>query len=69
MVLGSIPGLAIFPWDVLFSIPYLADWKKVAECRKKQIDQNSVRKNKNQVEFDYAMGITNQVFLIEDGIL
>jgi hypothetical protein len=56
MVLGSIPGQAIFPRGVLFCIPYLADWKKVAECRQKQIDQNNVCKNKNQVEFDFTMG-------------
>ena len=27
-VLKASPGAAIFGWDMLFGIPFLADWKK-----------------------------------------
>ena len=28
-VLKAFPDTAIFGWDMLFDIPYLADWKKI----------------------------------------
>ncbi len=33
MVLKASPGAAIFGWDMLFDIPFLADWYKIWECR------------------------------------
>ena len=32
-VLKTSPGAAIFGRDMLFDIPYIADWKKVGEHR------------------------------------
>ena len=29
----SMPGVAIFDRDILFDIPYLADWNKIGENR------------------------------------
>jgi hypothetical protein len=28
-VLKSTPGAAVFGWDMLFDIPYVADWKAI----------------------------------------
>ncbi len=30
------PGAAIFGWDVLFDIPFLADWNKIGDYRQSQ---------------------------------
>ena len=39
-VLKASPGAAIFGWDMLFDIPFLADWNKIGEYRQCQTDQN-----------------------------
>ena len=35
----------IFETDVLFVVPFLADWSKIGEYRQKQIDKNTVKDN------------------------
>ena len=42
-VLQASPGAAIFSQDMLFDIPYLADWKKIGDYRQCQIDLNTLR--------------------------
>ncbi len=37
-VLKASPGVAIFGRDVLFDIPFLADWNKIGEYRQHQTD-------------------------------
>ena len=32
-VLNASPGASIFDWDMLFDIPFLADWNKIGEHR------------------------------------
>ncbi len=55
-VLKSSPGVAIFGRDMLFGIPYLADWDKVGEYRQAQTKCNTLHKNASRVDFDYAIG-------------
>ena len=31
-VLQPMPGTAIFGWDMLFDIPYIADWNLIGRC-------------------------------------
>ena len=31
MVLQLMPGAAIFGWDMLFDIPYIADWNAIGQ--------------------------------------
>ena len=38
------PGAAIFGRDMLFNIPYIADWKKIGDYRQHQTDLNNERK-------------------------
>ena len=45
-VLKSSPGAAIFGRDMLFDVPFLADWKKIQEYRQSQTDRNTARENK-----------------------
>jgi hypothetical protein len=55
-VLKSSPGAAIFGRDMLFDIPYIADWNKVGEHRQCQTDLNTNQENKLQVDYDYKVG-------------
>ncbi len=33
-VLKASPGAAIFGWDMLFDIPFIADWNKIGDYRR-----------------------------------
>ena len=52
-VLKTLPGTAIFGRDMLFDIPFLADWSKIGEYRQKQMNKNSVRENSGHIDWDY----------------
>ena len=45
-VLKASPGAAIFGRDMLFNIPYIANWKKIGYYRQHQTDLNNKRENK-----------------------
>ena len=45
-VLKASPGAAIFGRDMLFDIPYLADWKQIGDYRQCQTDLNTKRENR-----------------------
>ncbi len=46
-VLKASPGAAIFGGDMLFNIPFIADWNKIEEYRQCQTDLSTERENKN----------------------
>jgi hypothetical protein len=52
-VLKASPGAAIFGRDMMFDIPYLADWKQIGD--------------KSRVDWDYKVG--DEILLRKDGIL
>jgi len=66
-VLQTTPGAAIFGRDMLFDIPYLADWKSIGQRRQELVNQNNARENARRIDFDYAVG--QKVLLKKDGIL
>jgi hypothetical protein len=66
-VLKASPGAAIFGRDMLFDIPFIADWNKIEDYRQRQTDLNTARKNSKQVDYDYK--VCNKVLLTEEGIL
>jgi len=66
-VLGSTPAAAIFGRDMLFDIPYLADWNKIGQRRQILVDKANERENKKRVDFDYAIG--NKILIAKDGVL
>jgi hypothetical protein len=43
--LKASPGAAIFGQDMLFDIPFLADWNKIGEHRPHQTDLNIKQEN------------------------
>jgi len=66
-VLKASPGAAIFGRDMLFDIPFVADWHKIGEFRQKQTDRNTTRENSRRYDYDYVVG--GQVLVCKDGIL
>ena len=66
-VLKASPGAAIFGRDMLFDIPFIADWHKIGEFRQKQTDRNMTRENSRRYDYDYIVG--GQVLVRKDGIL
>jgi hypothetical protein len=45
-VLKASPGMGIFGRDVLFGIPFLANWNKIGDCRQYQTDHNTECENR-----------------------
>jgi hypothetical protein len=43
--LKASPGAAIFGQDMLFDIPFVADWHKISDYRQSPTDQSNQRKN------------------------
>jgi hypothetical protein len=65
-VLKASPGAAIFGQDMLFDIPFTADWQKIGEHRQWLTDLNNTRENKGGID-DYKVG--QKVLLRKEGIL
>ena len=42
-VLKASPGAAIFEQDMLFDIPFIADWQKIGEYRQQLTDLSNAR--------------------------
>ncbi len=66
-VLKASPGAAIFGWDMLFDIPFVADWKKIWEYRQNQTNRSNTRENNKRVDYDYKVG--HKILIRKDGIL
>jgi hypothetical protein len=66
-VLKASPGAAIFGRDMLFDIPFLADWNKIGDYRQHQTDRNTKSENKHRVDYDYKVG--DKVLVLKSGIL
>ncbi len=50
------PGASIFGQDMLFDIPFIADWKKIGEHRQELTDHNTACENKGRIDYDYKVG-------------
>ncbi len=61
------PGAAIFGQDMLFDIPFIADWQKIEGHRQRLIDLNNTRENEGRIDYDYMIG--QKVLLRKEGIL
>jgi hypothetical protein len=66
-VLKASPGAAIFGRDMLFDIPFIADWKKVGEHRQQLTNLNNPRENEGRIDYDYKVGL--KVLVRKEGIL
>ncbi len=61
------PGAAIFGRDMLFDIPFIADWQKIGEHRQQLTDLNNTRENEVRIDYDYKVG--QKVLVRKEGIL
>jgi hypothetical protein len=66
-VLKASPGAAIFGQDMLFDIPFIADWQKIGEHRQQLTDLNNACENKGRIDYDYKFG--QKVLLRKEDIL
>jgi hypothetical protein len=66
-VLKASPGAAIFGQDMLFDIPFIADWQKIREHGQQLTDLNNARENEGRIDHDYKVG--QKVLLRKEGIL
>ncbi len=66
-VLKASPGAVIFGCNMLFDIPFIANWNKIGDYRQRQTDLNTARINSKQVDYDYK--VSDKVLLTEEGIL
>ena len=66
-VLKASPGAAIFGQDMLFDIPFVADWHKIGEQRQSLTNCGNQRKNAKHIDYDYKVG--DKVLVINEGIL
>ncbi len=49
-VLKASPGAAIFGQDMLFNIPFSADWRKIGDWRQLLTDRGNQRENANRID-------------------
>ncbi len=63
-VLEASPGATIFGRDMLFDIPFVADWYKIGEHRQLLTDHSNERENKQRIDYDYKVG--DKVLMIKD---
>jgi hypothetical protein len=66
-VLKASPGAAIFGQDMLFDIPFIADWKTLGEHRQRLTDRNTDHENKGRIDYDYKVG--QKILVRNEGIL
>jgi hypothetical protein len=66
-VLKASPGAAILGQDMLFDIPFIADWRKIGEYRQRLTDFSNAHENKGRIDYDYKVG--QKVLLRKEGIL
>jgi hypothetical protein len=67
MVLKASPGATIFGQDMLFDIPFIADWKKIGEHRQLLTDRNTAQQYEGRIDNDYQVG--QKVLVRNSGIL
>ncbi len=66
-VFKASPGAAIFGRDMLFNIPFMAEWHKNEERRQSLTNRGNQRKNTKCIDYNYKDG--DKVLLINEGIL
>ncbi len=66
-VLEASPGAAIFGWDMLFDILFVADWRKIGERRQSLTNRGNQHKNAKRIDYDYK--VRDKVLVIKEGIL
>ena len=58
---------ALFGWDMLFDIPYLADWFAIGQWWQQAKNCDAERLNKKHLDHKYTIG--QKVLLLKNGVL
>ncbi len=66
-VLKASPGVATFGQDMLFDIPFIADWKTIGKHGQRLTDCNTDRENEGRIDYDYKVG--QKILVRNKGIL
>jgi hypothetical protein len=66
-VLKASPGAAIFRRDMLFNIPFMANWHKIEEQNQSLTNRGNQRRKAKHIDYDYK--VRDKVLLINEGIL
>ncbi len=66
-VLKASPSAAIFGQDMLFNIPFIADWKQIGDYTQHQTDCSNKCENDKRVDYDYKVG--DKILIRKDDIL
>ena len=61
----ATPGQLVFGRDMLFDIPFTADWTKIEQKRQKIINKSNITENDKRVDYDYE--VDDEVFIYRDG--
>ncbi len=67
MVLKASPGATIFGRDMLFNIPFVADWHKIGEWRQSLTNCSNQQENAKRIDYNYKVG--DKLLVINEGIL
>ena len=59
--------MQLFGRDMLFDIPFIADWNQIEDYRQSQTDHSNKSENNKRVDYDYKVG--DKVLICKDGIL
>jgi hypothetical protein len=65
-VLQASPGAAIFGRNMLFDIPFIANWDKIGDYKQHQTNLIMACKNSKWVDYDYKIG--DKVLLTQEDI-
>jgi hypothetical protein len=66
-VLKASPSAAIFGQDMLFDIPFIADWKIIGVHRQRLTDLNTACESNGRIDYDYKVG--QKILVQNKGIL
>ena len=63
----SLPDSAVFGRDMLFVIPYIAEWADIGRCRQEQVDKSTMQENKPRLDLDHK--VSDKVLIVKKGII
>ena len=66
-VLKSTPRADIFGRNMLFDIPFVANWNETGHRREKQVESTNTCENIRRLPHDYTIG--HNILIRKDGIL
>ena len=61
-----MPGSAVFGKDMLFDVPYIADWADIGRHRQEQVDKSTIQENKSRLDWNHKLG--DKVLIVKKGM-